>query len=149
MFLYIWRTPRTTAQHDWLHHTIPHYNTIQCNIPQHNTTQHNILQYNTLHHQAPSPSSHPQHSTRHCRTTQHDTPLHTLQYTFLGYIKTLDPIFHVRFDNQNTLSNLRVYNTSNSADIHYFKILDKEVKSCMTHTSKFYCYSKQFLYNKQ
>ena len=45
-----------------------------------------------------------------------------LQCTFFGYIKTLYPIFRVRFDNQNTLSNLRVYNTSNSADIHYFKI---------------------------
>ena len=45
-----------------------------------------------------------------------------LQCTFFGYIRTLYPIFRVRFDNQNTLSNLRVYNTSNSSDIHYFNI---------------------------
>ena len=45
-----------------------------------------------------------------------------LQCTFFEYNKTLYPIFRVRFDNQNTLSNLRVYNASNSVDIHYFKI---------------------------
>ena len=45
-----------------------------------------------------------------------------LQCTFFGYIKTLYPIFRVRFNIQITLSNLRVYNTSNSADIHYFNI---------------------------
>ena len=43
-----------------------------------------------------------------------------LQSSFLGSIKTLYPIFRVGFDNQNTLSNVRVYNTSNSADNLYF-----------------------------
>ena len=43
-----------------------------------------------------------------------------LQSSFLGSIKTLYPIFRVGFDNQNTLSNVRVYNTSNLADNFYF-----------------------------
>ena len=43
-----------------------------------------------------------------------------LQSSFLGSIKTLYPIFRVGFDNQNTLSNVRVYNTSNLADNLYF-----------------------------
>ena len=43
-----------------------------------------------------------------------------LQSSFLGAIKTLYPIFRVGFDNQNTLSNVRVYNTSNLADNLYF-----------------------------
>ena len=43
-----------------------------------------------------------------------------LQSSFLGSIKTLYPIFRVGFDNQNTLSNIRVYNTSNLADNLYF-----------------------------
>ena len=43
-----------------------------------------------------------------------------LQSSFLGFIKTLYPIFRVCFDNQNTLSNVRVYNTSNLADNLYF-----------------------------
>ena len=34
-----------------------------------------------------------------------------LQSSFFGSIKTLYPIFRVGFDNQNTLSNVRLYNT--------------------------------------
>ena len=34
-----------------------------------------------------------------------------LQNSFFGSIKTLYPIFRVGFDNQNTLSNVRFYNT--------------------------------------
>ena len=43
-----------------------------------------------------------------------------LQSSFLGSIKTLYPIFRVGFDNQNTLSNVRVYNTYNLVDNLYF-----------------------------
>ena len=44
------------------------------------------------------------------------------QSSFLGSIKTLYPIFRVGFDNQNTLSSARVYNTYNLADNLYFYI---------------------------
>ena len=42
------------------------------------------------------------------------------QSSFLGSIKTLYLIFRVGFDNQNTLSNARVYNTYNLAANLYF-----------------------------
>ena len=49
-----------------------------------------------------------------------------LQNTIFEQIKTLYPIFCVGFSNQNTLSNVRVYNTSNLAGHSILLDIDKE-----------------------
>ena len=93
IFLYIWRTPRTTAyfkptlQYGTTrlakHHTMPHYNTTQHNIPQHSTVyttppstttllkphstvQDTAEQHNVTHHSTPYLFA--------TRTTRHNTP---------------------------------------------------------------------------